>query len=233
MKVIVFDLGGTLMEFQNMPLSWVNYYKKGFESIAKALNNNISNDDIDLSVEIMKSYNPRVNYREIEYTSQFIFEESLKHWKGDIDIEKAIKIFFDGINLMAVIYRDSIDMLKYLKSQGYIICALTDIPSAMPDKYFKDRISELLKHIDLYVSSQSCGYRKPNPYGIKLIADNYNVRLSDLIFVGDEEKDKKLSEKIGCKFYLIDRKEENKNADIHNMLDLKNILKCSLPLEVK
>lgn len=228
MKVIVFDLGGTLMEFQNMPLSWVDYYKQGFKSIAKALNNNISDDDIDLSVEIMKSYNPRVNYREIEYTSQFIFEKSLKHWQGDIELEKAIKIFFDGINLKTIIYNDSIDMLKYLKLQGYTICALTDIPSAMPDEYFKDSITELLKHIDFYVSSQSCGYRKPSTHGIELISDKYNIKLSDLTFIGDEEKDKKLADKIGCKFYLIDRKEKNKNADIHNMLELKSIIKQSV-----
>lgn len=29
-KVIVFDIGGTLMEYRNMPLSWLDYYKKGF-----------------------------------------------------------------------------------------------------------------------------------------------------------------------------------------------------------
>ncbi len=224
MKVIVFDLGGTLMEFENMPPSWVDYYRQGFESIARSINNGVSDKDLDLSAEIMKTFNPRVNYREIEYTPEFIFEKCLKHWRGDIEPESAIKIFFDGINPGTVIYSDSIDMLKHLKSDGYIICALTDIPSAMPDNYFKDKITELLKHIDFYVSSQSCGYRKPNTHGIKLIAEKYNVKLSDLIFVGDEEKDKRLSDKIGCRFYLIDRKGKNKNADIHNMTDLLNIL---------
>ena len=63
MKVIVFDLGGTLMEFAGMPLLWVDYYENGFKSIAENFQYNISKDDIDLSVKIMKSYNPRVNYR--------------------------------------------------------------------------------------------------------------------------------------------------------------------------
>lgn len=30
MKIIVFDLGGTLMEYRGMPLNWSDYYEKGF-----------------------------------------------------------------------------------------------------------------------------------------------------------------------------------------------------------
>lgn len=33
MKVIVFDLGGTLMQYVGMPYSWVEFYTKGFEMI--------------------------------------------------------------------------------------------------------------------------------------------------------------------------------------------------------
>ena len=31
-KAIVFDLGGTLMEFAGMPLNWSDYYIGGFEN---------------------------------------------------------------------------------------------------------------------------------------------------------------------------------------------------------
>lgn len=225
MKIIVFDLGGTLMEFSGMPPTWIDYYEQGFQSIAKSLNADISSKDIDLSVEIMKSYNPRVNYREIEYSPEFIFEKALKHWNMEPELERIIKPFFDGLNLNTIIYGDTIDMLEYLKENGYIICALTDIPSAMPDIYFKNTIKNLLPKLDFYVSSQSCGYRKPNVHGIQLIADKYNTDIRNLIFVGDEEKDKMLAQKVGCSFYLIDRKNKNWAADIHNMNDLKSILK--------
>lgn len=213
------------MEFVGMPPTWIDYYRQGFQSIAQSLGGHVSDEDIDLSVEIMKAYNPRVNYREIEYTPEFIFEKALKHWDKGIELEKAIKTFFDGLNLNTIIYNDTIDMLKCLKENRYIICALTDIPSAMPDAYFKSTIENLLPYIDFYVSSQSCGYRKPNTHGIQLIADKYTTDIKNLIFVGDEEKDKKLAQKVGCSFYLIDRKNENSAADIHNMSELKFILK--------
>ncbi len=212
------------MEFVNMPPSWVDYYRQGFEAIAKFLNSNISDSDIDLSAEIMKTYNPRINYREIEYSPELIFKKCLEHWNTNINLDEAIKIFFDSFGLNTIIYNDSIKMLEHLKAQGYQICALTDIPNAMPDKYFRHFIPDLLEHIDYYVSSQSCGYRKPSSHGIELIADKYGIKLCNLIFVGDEEKDKRLAEKIGCTFYLIDRKNKNNTVDIHNMEDLKKLI---------
>ena len=32
-KAIVFDLGGTLMEYEGMPLDWSDYYCQGFKKI--------------------------------------------------------------------------------------------------------------------------------------------------------------------------------------------------------
>ena len=32
-KVIGFDIGGTLMEYKNMPNVWIDYYKTGFETV--------------------------------------------------------------------------------------------------------------------------------------------------------------------------------------------------------
>lgn len=211
------------MEFKGMPLCWTDYYKTGFENIAKAFACDVSKKTIALSVEIMKSYNPRVHYREKEYSAEWIFTKCLQHWNADINIDSAIQKFFDGMNLIPVIYEDTISTLQYLKAHGYTICALTDIPSGMPDDYFKNKISKLLEYIDFYVSSQSCGYRKPDVHGMELIADTYNTDLCDLIFVGDEDKDRILSEKISCPFYLIDRTGMNKNADLITVSELKNI----------
>lgn len=74
----------------------------------------------------------------------------------------------------------------------------------MPDELFKDSIPGLLTHIDLYVSSQSCGYRKPNAMGISCIANRYGTGIADLLFVGDEEKDHKTAMNAGCDFMFID-----------------------------
>ena len=59
MKIITFDLGGTLMEYAGMPASWTDYYKQGFEAINSYYNCKVSEDYIKQSVEILKSFNPR------------------------------------------------------------------------------------------------------------------------------------------------------------------------------
>ena len=52
-KVIGFDIGGTLMEYKNMPNVWIDYYKTGFETVRDRLGLHISDDDIARSVEVL------------------------------------------------------------------------------------------------------------------------------------------------------------------------------------
>lgn len=202
-KVVVFDLGGTLMEFKGMPPVWIDYYKIGFSSVNVKYNIGLSNDDIEKSVEIMKSYNPRVNYREIEIIPDEIFTNTSAHWNTDLDIDSIIECFFDGINLETVIYDYAFDLIESYKSDGYCVACLTDLPSGMPDYIFKKPLKALVDKIDLYVSSQSCGYRKPNKFGLQFIANYFGTDVKNLLFIGDEKKDKQAAENAGCKFEYI------------------------------
>ena len=36
-KVAVFDIGGTLMEYKGMPCVWVDYYENGFKHVREKL----------------------------------------------------------------------------------------------------------------------------------------------------------------------------------------------------
>jgi putative hydrolase of the HAD superfamily len=220
MKIKTFDLGGTLMEYTGMPHSWVDYYLQGFQQIIRDYRLCPTTEDIEESKEIMKSFNARVVYREIEYTPEHIFEKVLNHWNIDIPLGNVIGSFFKGIKLVPYIYKDTIPAIKKLKEYGYVITAFTDLPTAMPDSLFKRDISDLLEQIDFYVSSLSCGYRKPNKAGLQVIADKYNIDISELTFIGDEEKDRLTARNAGCEFLLIDRSMKNKEADIVNLNDI-------------
>lgn len=224
MKVIAFDLGGTLMEYEGMPHLWVDYYRQGFEAINQKYNLGASEPDIIKSVEALKEYNPRVNYREKEYSPEYIFSKVMEHWKRDVGVTEYINTFFEGLNLKATIYPDTIPTLEELKNMGYMISALTDLPTAMSDELFRKDIADLLQFFDLYVSSQSSGFRKPNCRGLQQIAAYYNIPVTELVFVGDEEKDKKTAMNAGCQFIMINRKERVSNG-IYSLKELITIIR--------
>ncbi len=115
------------MEYNGMPLSWVDYYKTAFEFVRSELGLGITDDDIDRSYEVLKSYNPRINPREYDVSPEVIFSEAIVHWQGDFAISDVIDKFFASINLTAHIYPETLDFLDKLKSKGYKIAALTDI----------------------------------------------------------------------------------------------------------
>ena len=109
-----------------------------------------------------------------------------------------------------------------MKEKGYIIATLTDLPNAMPDEIFKKDISELLSYFDYYVSSCVAGYRKPNCKGLQMISDKYGVPVTELVFVGDEEKDRKTACNANCKFVHIQRttKSEGSISSLYELLQL-------------
>ena len=225
MKVIVFDIGGTLMEYKNMPLSWLDFYKDGFRYVCSELSLNITEEDIDKSFEVLKSYNPRINPREIDVIPEVIFSEATTHWQGKFELSEVINKFYESMNLTAYIYPETLDFLDKLKAEGYKIAALTDVAIGMPDELHKSYFPELLPYFDMYVSSISCGYRKPNPKGLSDIAENFGVASSEMIMIGDEEKDIKTAKRFGCKSVLIDRR--NRNADFgqdYTVADLNGLL---------
>lgn len=207
------------MEYKNMPLSWTAYYPKGFRYVNSCFKCGASEREIGKSAEVLKKFNPRINYRETEYSPEFIFSKALQHWKCDIPVNEAIINFFDGLNLKAAIFDDSVVILKKLKNMGLVTAAFTDLPSGMPDFIFKNDMNELLGYIDLYVSSQTIGKRKPNPAGIIFIAEKLGVQIRDILFIGDEEKDCITAKNAGCDFVLIDRFSDNDRA-IKNLEEL-------------
>lgn len=205
-KAVVFDIGGTLMEYKNMPNVWIDYYKTGFEFVRDKLMIDINEDDISESVEVLKSYNPKIKYREEDIAPEIIFADSCAHWKCDFKLFEVIDVFYCSMGLDPYIYPETIPVLEDLKERGYIIATLTDVATGMPDELHKSYFPELMPYFDMYVSSQSCGYRKPNPKGLYDISERFGISPGEMIFIGDEQKDITVTKRFGCRSVLIDRK---------------------------
>ena len=125
--------------------------------------------------------------------------------------------------MKAEIYPETINVLQNLKEKGYTIAALTDLPSAMPDEIFRRDISELLGYFDYYVSSTVAGYRKPNCIGLQMISERFSFPITELIFIGDEEKDRRTAINAHCKFIWLQHTEKNEES-IGNLNELLQVL---------
>lgn len=215
-KVVVFDLGGTLMRYEGMPHSWISYYQAAFEAVRDRFGLPLEEEDIVRSVLVLREYNPRYKPREIEHPAEFLFGEATRHWRASVPLREVIDAFFQGIHLTARLYDDALPALAELRERGWRTAALTNLPSAMPDRLFRADIPELLERLDLYVSSESCGWRKPNPAGLRLIARRFGVAPARLIFVGDEKLDVDTARNAGCCSVQIRRepRTEDFGADI-------------------
>ena len=55
-KAVVFDLGGTLMEYKGMPLNWDEYYYSGFQNVNKLNELSLSEEEILDATKILKDY---------------------------------------------------------------------------------------------------------------------------------------------------------------------------------
>ena len=211
-KVIVFDLGGTLMEYVGMPLDWSSFYLQGFRRVVDKYKLTVSDQKIREASDILRSYNPRLTHREVEIMPNVLFSEAVKDWNDKPDLPLLIDGFFEGLKLKSRIFDHTPEILDHCREKGIITACLTDLPNGMPDRIFKDAVSGLIYRLDLYVSSQTCGYRKPNKAGIMYIMDHFNVGITDILFVGDEKKDLITAGNAGCDFmYISDLLDQEKS----------------------
>ena len=72
------------------------------------------------------------------------------------------------------------------------------------------------------------GFRKPNTKGLLFLSEKMNIPLSQMVMVGDEEKDIICANNAGVYSVLINRSEELKDfgqmKSIHTMLELPEIV---------
>ena len=224
-SAVVFDIGGTLMEYKNMPYVWFDYYGAAFREINEKLELNLSEAELAHSLEVLKSYNPGVNYREVDYPPEKIFGDVTAQWKTAVPLGRIIDEFFGAMHLESLIYPESEAVLKELRRRDLIIGTYTNVVSGMPDKMHRSYFESLMPYFDIYVSSVTCGYRKPHPRGLEIISGMFGVEPKEMLFVGDEKKDPMTAKRFGCKSVLINRSDEVRDfGQDYTVSDLREIL---------
>lgn len=227
-KAIVFDIGRTLVGY-NKPLNWSSLYRPAMEHVAKTCGYNWSENNYQHAIKILTKYNTRVNPREYEVSSAQIFTEILSGMNVPIkDLEQVKHYFYSYFRRAVSVYPEVEATLKELSDKGIILATLSDVAYGMDNQYVMDDISLLKRYIDYPYTSNDVGYRKPNVKGLEILAKDMKVKISEIIFVGDEEKDMICANNAGACAVLINRDHTVKNygqaKEIHSLAELLNMI---------
>lgn len=227
-KTVVFDIGQTLIEY-NRPLNWESLYISAFQQIGKECGFDLSSEDFEQAVVILRKYNTRVNPREIEVSSYKIFQEILDAWKVDfLNLEDAKERFYSFFRSDVTPFDDSASVLRQLQAQGITTATFSDVPYGMDNKYVFQDILKLREFIDWPITSNDVGYRKPNTKGLEYIVNICSIETKEMMYVGDEEKDMICANDIGAYSVLINRsdvyKKYGQKATIRVLSELLKLL---------
>lgn len=223
-KSVVFDIGRTLIGY-NKPLNWFSLYRPAMEYISNQCGYNFNENDYKHAVSILTKYNTRINPREYEISSTQIFTEILNGINISLDELDQIKhYFYSYFRNEAFVYPEVEYTLKTLYNKGIFLGTLSDVAYGMDNTYVWDDILSLKKYIDYPVTSNDVGYRKPCIHGLKLLAERMDIDITQIMFVGDEEKDMLCAKNAGAYAVLINREKKEKayaqDTQIHSLDEL-------------
>lgn len=224
-KAVIFDIGETLIKY-NKPLNWSVLYRPAFENMVKECGLTFTEADYKNAIQALTMYNTRTYPREYEVKSDDIFIDILSKITCTIpDINKAKHVFYSFFRNEVSEYPEAEDVLSELKEKAKKVCTLSDVAYGMDNKYVLEDIKGLLKYIDFPFTSIDIGFRKPNPTGIFVLAEQMLIRLDEILFVGDEEKDIKCAKNARVKSVLINRSSARKcYGQVYEIKSLKEIM---------
>jgi len=228
-KAIAFDVGETLVYYNNF-MNWQTLYPPAIKQVMSDCNMDYNFEADENAQKILTKYNTRVNFREYEVSSDIIFSEILSSWQVNIEkLPTAKQAFYGYFQRGAKYYEDTELVLQTLKNRGIKTGVLTDVAYGMDNEYALSDLTSIEKYIDICLTSNDVGYRKPNIAGYLLLQKSFNVQNNQIAFVGNEEKDIIGANNAGFISILIQRDNEETNwgqkYTIQKLSEILNIFK--------
>lgn len=228
-KAVVFDIGHTLVHYKN-PLNWKKLYEPALKNVAQQCKYQLTEKNYADAASILSEYNTRINPREKEVSSDYIWSRILASWDREIsDLVMCKEAFYSFFMNECFIYSDVLDFLSYLRAKNIKTAILSDVPYGLDNKYALKDISDIIEYIDLPYTSNDTGYRKPNIKGLQIIAKELGVLVQEIMYIGDEEKDILCANHAGAVSVLIDRESKCHDFGQHYRVNSLNELKPIVP----
>lgn len=233
-KAVVFDIGQTLVDYRK-PMNWSKLYRPAFEQIAAKYHYDFSEEHYQNAGNVLTKYNTRINPRDYEVSSAQIFTEILRGMDiNPEDMEQVKESFYTYFRQDCSLFPDVEQTLKTLSEKGITLGTLSDVAYGMDNIYALEDIAPVIKYIAYPFTSNDTGYRKSCTKGLEILSEKMRTAISDIVFVGDEEKDMVCAGNAGAYAVLINREHTIKNfgqaktiRTLTELLPLFNMLLCT------
>lgn len=228
-KAVIFDIGQTLVDYRK-PMNWSELYRPAFEHIAEKYGYTFSESHYQNAGNVLAQYNTRIHPRDHEVSSTEIFTEILNGMNIALqDMERVKESFYTYFRQDCSLFPDVEQTLKALSVEGIRSGTLSDVAYGMDNVYALEDIAPVIKYIEYPFTSNDIGYRKSCTKGLEILSDRMQVKLSDIVFVGDEEKDMACARNAGAYAVLINRegvlKDYGQDREIHTLTELLQLFR--------
>lgn len=187
-KAIVFDKDGTIMELGE---TWDEPTVKAFSHLMKKTN---------MTDEQIQNYGETLGIIDGKVTANSLFATGSVSEQAEILAEvvplSSIEIyrllendyidFVRQADIKSLLIRGTKELLQYLKNQGYLLALITNDQKNITQMMLES--SDLIKYFDFVGCADEYG-PKPNPAALHELSKQLNVKLDEMIYIGDSEVD--------------------------------------------
>lgn len=105
----------------------------------------------------------------------------------------------------------------------------------MDNKFSLKDIGPISKYVDIALTSVDVGFRKPNHHGFQMLLNSFNIKPSEMVYVGDEKKDIVGANKLNICSMLINRSDKmldyGQDYTLNSLNEIIEILKNNIILK--
>jgi putative hydrolase of the HAD superfamily len=209
MKVVAFDLGDTLVEYEGLPLSWEAHYPEALANLASFLGITAGARHIEDACAVLRRHNTRLYPREEEVSFAAILDQLLRALECDAPAGElpCATAFFRTFRKKLRCFPDTAAALAALRERQLKIGVFTDVPYGMPRELVIEDVNAaaVVGFFDALITSRDVGFRKPSRATLRSLAERLSCEVHEMIYVGNERKDIEVARACGCFSVLIDR----------------------------
>lgn len=153
----------------------------------------------------------------IDLYGKYKFEECIKHWYNDENIEEFINEY-NNIKLEYEYIGDIEKIIKMIKKYNIIVGIVTNSTREKTER----KLKKFIMLFDfIYTDAE-----KPNEKAILDIIRKYNIKAEEIIFIGDSENDYQVSRNAHINFCGVNTgKKKWNNENVKYIESVKNLIK--------